>query len=657
MQKFFAESMMKTKCLLFLQTILLALFCVTAFCYGAVGQEKEEILSFHSDIQVLADGGMTVTETISVYAAGNEIKRGIYRDFPTKYKDRYGQNYKVQFDVKEVLRDNAPENYRLQNLSNGVRVYVGSENVFLNPGTYQYTIRYSTNRQLGFFKDFDELYWNVTGNAWIFFMQKVSATVRLPGDAVNKIREIDAYTGYTGEQGKDFFSSTHEDGVYFQTRRSLRPNEGLTIVVQWPKGYVQEPTSGEKAKWFVHDNRGTLAGAVGLLILLFYYLMVWSQYGRDPAKGTIIPLYDPPAKLSPASMRFIVKMGYDDKAFSAAIINMAVKGYLKIQESGDKFSLLKTDAGAVLLSREEQAAAEKLFTSSRNEIKVNTTHRIALHDARLALHKSLKNSMDKIYFLTNKKYFFTGLALSCMLMLATVVLGISEVNPVIFFMIFWLTGWTLGVVALLRVVFAAWKDVFTGGDNKLTSPAKALFMTLFSIPFVLGEIGGIAAVTVTGSIPLLVILGIMIFINVLFYHLLKAPTLVGRKVMDGIEGFKMYLSIAEKDRLNLLNPPHRTPELFEKYLPYAFALDVEQEWSEQFFDVLSRVSVTEQSNDYRWYSSSSSKNFSSAGFTSGLGSALTSAISSASSSPGSSSGGGGGGSSGGGGGGGGGGGW
>jgi uncharacterized membrane protein len=213
------------------------------------------------------------------------------------------------------------------------------------------------------------------------------------------------------------------------------------------------------------------------------------------------------------------------------------------------------------------------------------------------------------------------------------------------------------VVALLRVVFAAWKDVFTGGDNKLTSPAKALFMTLFSIPFVLGEIGGIAAVTVTGSIPLLVILGIMIFINVLFYHLLKAPTLVGRKVMDGIEGFKMYLSIAEKDRLNLLNPPHRTPELFEKYLPYAFALDVEQEWSEQFFDVLSRVSVTEQSNDYRWYSSSSSKNFSSAGFTSGLGSALTSAISSASSSPGSSSGGGGGGSSGGGGGGGGGGGW
>ena len=191
----------------------------------------------------------------------------------------------------------------------------------------------------------------------------------------------------------------------------------------------------------------------------------------------------------------------------------------------------------------------------------------------------------------------------------------------------------------------------------MTSPAKALFITLFSIPFVIGEIGGIAAVAVTGSIPVLIILGITIFVNALFYHLLKAPTLVGRKIMDGIEGFKMYLSTAEKDRLNLLNPPDRTPELFEKYLPYAFALDVDQEWAEQFSDVLSRVTVTEQSNAHQWYSGSSAGPFRSASFTSGLGSALTSAISSASSAPGSSSGGGGGGSSGGGGGGGGGGGW
>jgi uncharacterized membrane protein len=157
------------------------------------------------------------------------------------------------------------------------------------------------------------------------------------------------------------------------------------------------------------------------------------------------------------------------------------------------------------------------------------------------------------------------------------------------------------------------------------------------------------------------VVAMMIFINILFYQLMRAPTLTGRKILDKIEGFKMYLSIAEKERLNLLNPPDKTPELFEKYLPYAFALDVEQEWSEQFSDVLSKAYGPSADNAPRWYSGPSWHTLGASGFTSSLGSSLTTAVSSAasssSSSPGSSSGGGGGGSSGGGGGGGGGGGW
>ena len=111
---------------------------------------------------------MTVVETITVNSTGNVIKRGIYREFPTRYKDRHGNNYVVDFSVNEVLRDGKPESYHLEGLSNGTRVYIGRKEVFLNPGTYTYTIRYSTNRQLGFFKDHDELYWNVTGNGWSF---------------------------------------------------------------------------------------------------------------------------------------------------------------------------------------------------------------------------------------------------------------------------------------------------------------------------------------------------------------------------------------------------------------------------------------------------------------------------------------------------------
>jgi uncharacterized membrane protein len=640
---------MRIRCFLLLQIMVLALLFVTPFSYGEVQQRTEGILSFHSDIEVFPDAGMTVTETIKVYSTGNEIKRGIYRDFPTRYKDRYGQNYRVKFEVKEVLRDEEPESYHLQDLKNGVRVYIGSENVFLEPGTYTYVIRYSTNRQLGFFKDFDELYWNVTGNGWSFPIDKASAIVRLPGESVDKILEVDAYTGYTGKKGKDFFTSTRKsESVFFQTKRPLKPAEGLTIVVQWPKGFVTEPTIAEKARWFINDNRGTFAGILGLLILFIYYLLVWSRYGKDPSKGTIIPLYEPPGKLSPASMRFIVKMGYDDKAFSAAIINMAVKGYLKIQDLNDKFTLIKTEAGECQLSQEEQAVAAKLFTSSRREVKVGITDRVAFNSARLELHKSLKNGLEKLYFSTNRRYFFVGLTLSFILMIASTVLGISEGIPVKAFIVFWLTGWTFGVVILLRLVFSAWKGVIAGNNHRIMSRGKAIFLSLFAIPFVLIEIGGISSVATSGSISIIIILGIMIFINVLFYRLLKAPTLAGRRVMDGIDGFKMYLSTAEKERLNMLNPPERTPELFEKYLPYAFALDVEQAWSEQFSDVLSRASASVEGNAQRWYSGPSEKTFGASGFTSGLGNALTSAISVAaasSSSPGSSSGGSGGGSS------------
>ncbi len=133
------------------------------------------------------------------------------------------------------------------------------------------------------------------------------------------------------------------------------------------------------------------------------------------------------------------------------------------------------------------------------------------------------------------------------------------------------------------------------------------------------------------------------------------------QVMDRIEGFGHYLSVAEKDRMNFHNPPERTPELFEKFLPYALALGVEQAWSEQFAGVLSRAAASPAGSDRhyspRWYSG---RGFASRGvtdFASSLGGSFSGAIASSSTAPGSSSGSGGGGSSGGGGGGGGGSGW
>ena len=156
---------------------------------------------------------------------------------------------------------------------------------------------------------------------------------------------------------------------------------------------------------------------------------------------------------------------------------------------------------------------------------------------------------------------------------------------------------------------------------------------------------------------MLICLVAIIGVNIIFAWLIRAPTLQGRKIMDAIEGLKMYLSVAEKERLNLLNPPDRTPELFEKFLPYAIALGVENKWGDQFTAVFSKLNQDGEQYHPVWYHGHHLSGISVTDFTSSLGSSLSSSVSSAASPPGSTSGSGGGGFSGGGGGGGGGGGW
>jgi uncharacterized membrane protein len=181
--------------------------------------------------------------------------------------------------------------------------------------------------------------------------------------------------------------------------------------------------------------------------------------------------------------------------------------------------------------------------------------------------------------------------------------------------------------------------------------------SLFTLAFLAGEGLGIYFLTISLSLGVALILVVLIFINCLFVHLLKALTLKGRRVMDQIEGFKIYLSVAEKERLEMLHPPAKTPELFEKYLPYALALDVENEWSEQFAEVLARAQEEGRPYTPVWYHGRSWDSFSPSRFSNSLGSSFAGAIASAATPPGSSSGSGGGGFSGGGGGGGGGSGW
>ncbi len=627
----------------------------------------ERIRSFDSHISLNIDGTMQVRESIQVLAAGDKIRHGIYRDFPTRYKDRLGNRYTVMFEVSGVLRDGNPEAYHTESIAGGVRVYFGDKDTLVSNGIHNYVFTYTTNRQLGFFKDHDELYWNVTGLGWVFPIDAATATVVLPPQIHNFVSRLDGYTGAEGEKEKRFTASRDEEGNPHFRAENLLSHQGLSIVVTWPQGLIAAPTAEQKFKWFLSDNRNAAVGLAGLVVVLLYYLAVWAKVGRDPAHGTIVPLYEPPDNMSPAAMRYLEKMGFDDKDFTCAILGLAAKGHLTIAQNNAKiYSLVqKTDSGkaASQLSSDESLVKQRLFESGKT-VHLSGSSSTVVRAAQKALSTALHTGMEKTYFVTNAGYLWPGIALTILFAAGTLFASDTKADnglfPVAIFMTIWLSGWSVGVGALLHAVVRAWKSARATG---VAGGAGAMGITLFAIPFVIGELVGLGVLAWAISVVACVVILLLIGSNVLFHHLLKAPTSAGRQLLDRVEGFKMFLTAVDGQRLQTMAPPGKTPELFERFLPYALALGVEQTWAEQFSQVLATVGAPGHGGaaySPSWYSGGFVAS-SPVAFASSFGSSFSSAVSSSSSPPGSSSGssGGGfsGGSSGGGGGGGGGGGW
>jgi uncharacterized membrane protein YgcG len=383
--------------------------------------------------------------------------------------------------------------------------------------------------------------------------------------------------------------------------------------------------------------------------------------GRDPVSGTIVPLYEPPDNMSPAATRFLERMGGDEKGFTSAIMGLAAKGYLTIEQDESKtYKLVRRknatdkDSG---LSADERNLARTLFEDGSPLVLENKNHEVLLR-ARKGLETNLHATIEITSFRTNARYLWPGIVVSLLTIVAILLLKGGSLMPVGLFMSVWLTGWSFGVYALVSGVIRAWRSVPTAG---ILGAGQATFLTLFSIPFVIGECVGLGVLiwTCGGAVGLI---AAAIGINVLFHHLLKAPTLAGRALMDRVEGFKMFLTAVDSDRLQTIVRPDKTPQLFERFLPYAFALGVEHAWAEQFSQGLAQAATVGGSGggaaySPSWYSGASLGSFSATTFTSSFSSSFSIAISSSSTAPGSSSGSGGGGSSGGGGGGGGGGGW
>ncbi len=628
----------------------------------AQANATEVITRFDSDITVNTDASITVRETIEVYAEGANIRRGIFRDFPTRYRDRYGNKVEVDVEILNVERDGAAEPFSIEPLHNGIRIRIGRADRMLDTGIHTYYIDYRSNRQLGFFDDFDELYWNVTGNGWAFAIESATAAVTLPAGA-NVVRKA-AYTGHQGDTGQDYQAINVDGGAGWKTTRILQPGEGLTVAIAWPKGYVSEPTLADRIRWFMRDNAASGSALGGLVLVLNYYLWAWRRYGRDPQPGTIIPRFEPPEGLSPAATRFIRLMNFDRKAYSAALISMAVKNYLTIEEQGSKgFRLNKTEAADLkVLANGERRIAKHLLHPS-GSFTLDQENHITLRASIKKLRLSLEAEYEHAAFARNTHLFVVGLLLSLLALVATFLVGNGSTHPVIALFI--------AAIAAVPTFFA----LRLWGDDRDTTfkifpfsmlPASTALASLLKFGMMLLFVGfgslGVIAAQIAGNALLTLCFALLGGLNIAFFFLLKRPTLAGRKLMDEIEGFRMYLKTAEEARLQFFHPPEKTPELFEKYLPYAMALDVENEWNEKFAAVLAAASTEAyRGNGYRpnWYRGT---RWQPGRGVSALGSTLGTVVAASARPPGSSSGSGGsssggGGFSGGGGGGGGGGGW
>lgn len=363
---------------------------------------EERILSFVSSVTVEPDGDLDVTEKIRVVALNQQINRGIFRDFPTRYKDKYGQSTQVGFEVISVQRDGKDEPWSRETLSNGVRVRIGDADVILPISDYTYTIRYRTSRQMLYRETEDEIYWNVTGNGWAFPIDMAEARITLPKPI--PFGERDFYTGPQGATGKNAEVIDERPGyIAFRTTQPLAAYEGLTVGAAFPKGVIAAPSEATRAGWWLADWGALFAALAAVVALIVYYIRAWWIAGRGPRQGTVVPGFAPPDDLSPAAVRYISRMGYDNRAFSAAMVFLGVRGKLHIaQEKSGLFGLSTTttltrtddvDMDATRpLPGPEQAMRTSLFGAGTTiELKQEN------HTTLQAASNSLKGGLDAAY--------------------------------------------------------------------------------------------------------------------------------------------------------------------------------------------------------------------------------------------------------------------
>jgi len=508
----------------FTRNILVSLLAFAAFIPSAFSYDYDygwAVTRFDSAIKINEDGMINVTETI-VADYTNEAHHGIIRSIPVDYRDQYGNNLSLNFQVVSVTDQNGKAwNFEQYKEGNILNIKAGDADVLLTePSTF--VITYNVGRAINRFDTYDELYWNATGTQWGVPMGTVTAEVTLPDKIQDSDMKATCYTGAYGanEQActatiKDHTISYTVDSGDGAQVPDLSSYTGLTIVAGFPKNMIAEPSATQQILWFLADNWG-----YGLPILTFGFLYyMWFTRGRDPkTRDAIMPIYKAPAGMTPTELGTIIDETVDIRDISSAIVDLAVRGYLQIKEIKEKkllfestdyeFIRLKNDDSG--LKEHERKILSAVFGGSDSK---------KLSSLKNEFYSSLPGIKDMVYKNLVKEGYF-------------------PVSPEKVRSVYYTVGGVLSFGVLCGL---------------------GLFLALF---------------------PLSAILGIMAsgLIIVGFAKFMPAKTKKGVDMYYQAKGLEEFIKTAERDRIKF----QEKENIFETILPYAMTLGLATKWASAF---------------------------------------------------------------------------
>jgi uncharacterized membrane protein len=507
--------------------VIVAIFAFAFPAFSAYSTRELRIENFHSETIVMPDGTIDVTETIQAHFIGGPW-HGLYRTIPVEYVTPQGLNYTLFVDVKRVTdgtgRTLKYESSRERHYRK-LKIYVPDA----DNSTQSISIEYSVSDALRFFEDYDELYWNVTGDEWDIPIQSASARIILPEGTTNLRANV--FTGAYRSRAQNADVEIAANGVEVRTRDPLRLHEGLTVAVAFDKGFVHEPTAASRLALFFRSN-WPLGIPLASFVAMFY---LWWTRGRDPRLRPIAAQYEPPNQLTPGEVGTLVDNSADMRDITASIVDLAVRGYIAIEEhQKDRMLGLMHDKDYNFIVQKDRAEWSKLKPHEQTLLEGLFTVGTAGESVSMS---SLEN-----HFYTNlpsiKSNIFSSLVAD----------GYYTTRP----------------------------------DSVRSAYIGAGVIIGFLIVF-----GGVKIASTQGTAPLAFIIAGLLAgaIVCAFGWFMPAHTEQGTRALEGVLGFEDFLVHVESDRFNRMI---KTPEMFEKFLPFAMALGVEKNWSRAFQGILTQ---------------------------------------------------------------------